>query len=164
MNVSIIPNLLGFISLVLYVLSLSSGILRIVFPNLRSTHFFKFVTKYRKEIGISAFLFGLIHGIIISVIRRINFFDLQTYRIYFQGIFMLLIFTILAVTSNNWSIRKLKSNWKKLHSLTYIVLILLPWHILDKMSGHWSWITPLSLFILSITLFFFLKKSLQTLN
>ena len=60
---------------------------------------------------------------------------------------MFVIFAALAVTSNNWSIKKLKKNWKRLHSLTYAAAFILPWHIFAKMEGHWSILTAVSIVI-----------------
>jgi sulfoxide reductase heme-binding subunit YedZ len=77
--------------------------------------------------------------------RNFDAFDPKTYLIYFQGTITLIIFTILAITSNNWSVKKLKKNWKKLHQLTYLATFLLTWHIWDKMSGHWTYLTPVGI-------------------
>ena len=78
---------------------------------------------------------------------------------------MLIIFTFLAITSNDWSLKKLKKNWKNLHQLTYLVIFLMPWHILDKMSGHWSYLTPLGV-LLAITtvILFFIRKWVESLE
>jgi sulfoxide reductase heme-binding subunit YedZ len=51
----------------------------------------------------------------------------------------------LAFTSSDEAVKRLKSNWKKIHQLTYVAIFVLPWHILDKMSGHWSHITPMAI-------------------
>jgi sulfoxide reductase heme-binding subunit YedZ len=74
---------------------------------------------------------------------------------------MLFIFTTLAITSNDWSVKKLKKNWKKLHQLTYLVIFLLPWHILDKMSANWSYITPLSVLLSFTTIWGVIAKKLK---
>ena len=78
---------------------------------------------------------------------NLNLWEPQTYIKYFQGFFTLIIFTLLAITSNDQSVKNLKSNWKKLHQLTYLAIFILPWHILDKMSGHWTYITPIAVLL-----------------
>ncbi|HEY9813316.1 MAG TPA: iron reductase, partial [Candidatus Sericytochromatia bacterium] len=60
--------------------------------------------------------------------------------------------------SNDWSVKKLKKNWKRLHQLTYCAMFLLAWHIWDKMSEHWSLITPLGILALAATIILFLKR------
>lgn len=70
----------------------------------------------------------------------------------------MLIFTFLAITSNDWSVRNLKSNWKKVHQLTYVAIFLLPWHILDKMGTHWSHLTPIEISITTFILVLFIKR------
>lgn len=90
--------------------------------------------------------------------RELDLLDIQTYWIYCQGIFTFIIFMILAMTSNDWSVKKLKRNWKKLHQLTYLAMFLLLWHIIDKMWGHWTWLTPPSLLITgTVTLLFLIR-------
>ena len=70
----------------------------------------------------------------------------------------LLIFTILAVTSNDWSVKALKSNWKKLHRLTYLMILLLGWHILASMSSNWSRLTLFEVLLTITTAILFIRK------
>ena len=81
------------------------------------------------------------------MVKKRNFdpFDLKTYWIYSQGVITFTIFTLLAITSNNCSMKILKKNWKRLHQLTYLAMFLLNWHIWDKMSGHWTSLTPIGI-------------------
>jgi DMSO/TMAO reductase YedYZ heme-binding membrane subunit len=57
--------------------------------------------------------------------------------------------------------KKLGKNWKKLHSLTYILPLLLLWHILSKMHT-WSFFTRFNIFLLlsvfSLIIFRFILK------
>ena len=56
----------------------------------------------------------------------------------------------------------MKKNWKKLHQMTYLAMFLLLWHVIDKMQGHWSYITPLAMLgITSITILFIIRKILE---
>ena len=75
---------------------------------------------------------------------------------------MFLIFTLLTVTSNDWSVKKLKKHWKQLHQLTYLAMVLLTWHVWDKMMGHWTWVTPISLILIGlIDLMFIWRKWIE---
>jgi len=47
------------------------------------------------------------------------------------GIIAFLILTVMAVTSNNTAVRILGRNWKRLHYLIYIVLILVIIHSIN---------------------------------
>ncbi|MFO0170902.1 MAG: iron reductase, partial [Aphanizomenon sp.] len=59
-------------------------------------------------------------------------------------------------------IRTLKTNWKKIHNLTYLCLFILPWHILDKMFGHWSYLTPFAVILsISLSLLFVTRKIIE---
>jgi methionine sulfoxide reductase heme-binding subunit len=50
----------------------------------------------------------------------------------------LTILVILALTSNQWSIRRLGGkNWKRLHRLAYVAVALLIYHQAIAGKGHW---------------------------
>ena len=121
--------------------------------------------KYRRQIGVIAFFFALAHALLLVNKRNFDFFDIQTYWIYIQGVATFIIFTLLAITSNNWSVKTMKKSWKKLHELTYLAMFLLIWHVIDKMWGHWRDITLLGMLgITGITLLFILRKFMERRN
>jgi sulfoxide reductase heme-binding subunit YedZ len=153
-----LANAFGFISLLGYVATLLPSLLRIIFPALKRNKALIWLLKYRRHLGVFAFGFGLTHGVLLGVERQLNFLDWQIYIHYCQGIAMLSIFTLLAVTSNNESIKTLKQGWKKLHYSTYLVIFLMPWHIVDKMWGHWSQLTPYAIVISMMTVLLFLYR------
>ena len=165
MNTVPLPNYIGLFALVCYIITLLPTILRIVFPKTKKTGFPKLLLKYRRQIGVIAFFFALAHALLLVNKRNFDFFDIQTYWIYIQGVATFIIFTLLAITSNNWSVKKMKKNWKKLHELTYLAMFLLIWHVIDKMWGHWSDITLLAMLgITGITLLFILRKFMERRN
>lgn len=151
-------NVAGFLAVLLYVVTLLPTMLRIVFPATQETGIPKKLLLQRRLVGILAFLLAIIHGYLLVIKRELDFLDPQTYWIYIQGILTFIIFVVLAFTSNDWSVKKLKKNWKKLHQLTYLAMFLLAWHIIDKMWGHWTWLTPPSLFITVMITFLFLIR------
>ncbi len=153
-----IAHILGLLALVSYVITLLPTLLRIVFPPTRQTGIPKFLLKHRRSVGIIAFCFAAGHGFLLTRQRSIDFFDIKTTWIYIQGVVTFIIFALLTLTSNNWSIKKLKKNWKKLHQLTYIALFLLTWHVWDKMSGHWTHLTPLAMALMTGTTVLFLVR------
>lgn len=151
-------NLLGTLALTSYVITLAPTTIRIVFPIVKKSKLIIFSLKYRRQIGVIAFIFALIHGWLFFIKRRIDLSDFSTYWIYIQGISTLIIFTLLAITSNDWSVKKLKKNWKRLHQLTYLAMFLLIWHIWDKMLGHWNYLTPFNILLIIIAIGLFLKR------
>ncbi|MBR8840363.1 MAG: ferric reductase-like transmembrane domain-containing protein [Stigonema ocellatum SAG 48.90 = DSM 106950] len=158
MNVPVLADILGFIALIGYIFTLLPTILRIVFPRTKQTGIPKLLLKQRRLIGIMAFFLSLAHGYLLVRKRNIDFFDLKTYWIYSQGVSTFIILTLLTLTSNDWSIKKLKKNWKQLHQLTYVAMFLLIWHIWDKMSGHWTYLTPIGIVgITGITVLFLIR-------
>ncbi|NET40988.1 ferric reductase-like transmembrane domain-containing protein [Okeania sp. SIO2B3] len=162
MDTAPVANYLGFLALICYVITLLPSILRIVFPSTKKTEFPKILLKYRRQIGVIAFLFAFGHGILLVSKRNFDFFDIQTYWIYIQGVVTFIIFTLLTITSNDWSIKRMKKNWKKLHELTYLAMFLLVWHVIDKMWGHWSYLTPLGIIgITGITVLFIVRRWIE---
>ncbi|MEH2061909.1 MAG: ferric reductase-like transmembrane domain-containing protein [Nostoc sp.] len=150
MDESPLPNIIGFLALASYIATLLPTILRIVFPQTKETGIPQWLLKRRRVIGLIAFFLALGHGFLMVQKRNFDFFDIKTFWIYIQGVSTFIIFTLLSITSNNWSIKKLKKNWKQLHKLTYVAMVVLIWHIWDKMSGHWTYLTPISLAAITI--------------
>ena len=154
-------NYLGFLSLICYALTLMPTILRIVFPQTKQTGIPKNLLKHRRLIGIVAFILACFHGYLLAQKRNIDLWDIKTSWIYIQGVSTFAIFTILAITSNDWSVKRLKKNWKKLHNLTYLAMFLLTWHVWDKMSEHWSYLTPFGIVIIVTVNILFLVRRWQ---
>ncbi|NJL42328.1 MAG: iron reductase [Pseudanabaena sp. SU_2_4] len=149
-NPGLFANIVGFLSLLSYIATLLPSLIKVNFPSSRKGKIVTYLLKYRRHIGVTAFSLGLNHGVLLIVKRNLDLLDFHTYIHYFQGFSLLLIFTTLAFTSSDEAVKKLKSNWKKLHQLTYIAIFLLPWHILDKMSGHWTYITPVAVLLVTV--------------
>ena len=159
-----IANWLGFLALNAYIATLLPTTLKIAIPQIKKSYIIKFLRTYRRQIGLLAFALAFVHGWLLMSKRNIDLYDSSTYWVYIQGVATFIIFTFLALTSNNWSIKKLKKNWKKLHSLTYLCMFLLTWHILDKMNPYWSYLTPIGLLLLvAIIALFIIRKRLEQL-
>jgi sulfoxide reductase heme-binding subunit YedZ len=160
-----LANILGFLALVSYVVTLLPTILRVVFSQTRKTEIPKVLLKHRRFIGLLAFFFAFGHGFLLIKQRNFEIWDLTTYWIYIQGVVTMTIFTLLAITSNDFSVKQLKQNWKKLHQLTYLAMFLLTWHIADKMSGHWTYLTPIGIVaITGITVLFIIRLRIEDQN
>lgn len=117
------------------VLSLSP--LRVLFPRSRVV---SALNRHRRMIGVTAFVYGLLHfgchvlyeGGLDGLVR-----SLSKPFIWF-GLAGLSILSILALTSNQFSIRKLGGkNWKWLHRLAYLAAALLIYHQSIAGKGHW---------------------------
>ncbi|MEM9219375.1 MAG: ferric reductase-like transmembrane domain-containing protein [Cyanobacteria bacterium P01_F01_bin.150] len=123
--------------------------------------------KYRRQLGVAAFGFGFNHGVLILHSQASTWHsDISYLGIglhYWHGLTLMTIMSILAFTSNNWSLKVLKKQWRLLHKLTYIIAFLLPWHIASAMKLHWSPITPLCLGGCSCILFLIGQRYLRPL-
>src|SRR5262245_54527166 len=127
--------------------------LRLLFPRLQIV---VALNRHRRAVGVSTCLYGLLHfgfhvlyeGGVDGLAR-----SLSKPFIWF-GVAGLSILIVLALTSNNWSIRKLGGkNWKLLHRLAYVAAALRLYHQSIAGKGHWyvaRWLL-LSLLTLQVT-------------
>jgi methionine sulfoxide reductase heme-binding subunit len=168
-----LENSVGLAALICYALTLLPTILKILFREgltpasnagacpkgyrsaytprqTKTTAIYKWLLQNRRQIGVLCFFLTAIHGYPYLHKRNLDVNDAMTYLIYIQGVSAFVVLLILAVTSNNWSVKKLKQNWKHLHKLSYTLIFMLTWHIWDKMSGHWTYLTPVSLVIMAV--------------
>jgi sulfoxide reductase heme-binding subunit YedZ len=158
-----LANIFGFIALILYFLTLQPGFFRVIHPIFLKNKFLSFVTRHRRKLGILAFLSALVHGVILSLEHQLNFFELETFQRYWPGISLISIFGILAFTSNEWSVRHLKQNWKKLHQITFLAMFVMLYHIFDKVKT-WTYVTPVGIFMLGVAITLFTWKKLEERN
>jgi sulfoxide reductase heme-binding subunit YedZ len=156
-------NIMGVLSLIYYALTIIPTIIKTLFPNFyKQQYIWKSLMKNRRYTGVTAFCFAWNHAALLIWQKSLNFLDFNTCLQYFQGLSSIIIFTILAITSNDESVRKLQKDWKKIHNLTYLCLFILPWHILDKMFGRWSYLTPFAVILsISLSLLFVTRKIIE---
>ena len=152
------PNVLGFLALFCYILTLLPTNLRIVVPASKKTKISKRLLQNRGLIGLLSFFLALLHGWLLIRKQNFDYLDPKTYWVYFQGVSSFIVFTILAITSNDWSVKRLKKNWRKLHSLTYFTMFMVTWHIWAKMAEHWSSFTLIGLASMGFVILLYLKR------
>lgn len=151
-----INSLFGFLALITYLFTLVPSNLNKIFPYTVKWKFNTFLLKKRRFLGLIAFALALGHSLISFDKYNINLLSLTTYRDYYTGLISLIIFLMMAVTSNKWSRRKLtQKKWKILHQLTYIALVLLILHVLNLTNNYWNWQTFVELQLSFMVFFLF---------
>ncbi len=98
------------------------------------------LNRHRRYIGVSACIYGLLHftshilyeggwdGLVRSFSKPFIWF----------GASGLTILVLLALTSNNFAVRKLGGrDWKRLHRLAYLAAAILIFHQSIAGKGHW---------------------------
>jgi methionine sulfoxide reductase heme-binding subunit len=98
------------------------------------------LNQHRRTIGVAACIYGLLHfgfhvlyeggwnGLVHSLSKPFIWF----------GLGGLLVLSVLALTSNQRSIRALGGlNWKLLHRLAYVAAVILIYHQSIAGKGHW---------------------------
>ena len=111
--------------------------LRVLFPH---STIVNALNRHRRYIGVSACVYGLIH-FSCHVLYQGDWDDLlQSFTKPFTwfGLTGLSILVVLALTSNNWSVRRLGAKrWKLLHRLAYVAAMVLIYHQSIAGKGHW---------------------------
>ncbi len=95
--------------------------------------------KYRRAIGLACFFFVSCHLLTWAVldVQRLNevWADIVKRPYITVGMAAFVLMIPLAVTSNNLSLRRLGSAWRKLHKLTYLIAVLGAVHYLLLVKG-----------------------------
>tara|TARA_R110001606_G_scaffold114653_1_gene242203 strand:- start:8 stop:613 length:606 start_codon:yes stop_codon:yes gene_type:complete len=103
----------------------------------------KFVNRYRRFIGLTAFFYALLHFVIYLVLfAGLSWTwissDLVEKPYIYVGTLALVILAILALTSTKAMMRRLGKKWKSLHRLMYLaavgVVAHLWWQVKDDIS------------------------------
>ena len=103
----------------------------------------RFVNRYRRFIGLTAFFYALLHFVIYLVLfAGLSWTwissDLVEKPYIYVGTFALVIMAVLAVTSTKFMMRKLGRKWKPLHRFMYLasiaILAHLWWQVKDDIS------------------------------
>lgn len=84
--------------------------------------------KFRRTFGLLAFTYVVLHLLTwafldVQALSRV-IADIIKRPYITVGMAGFLLLVPLALTSNNWSVRKLGPNWRQLHKLTYVAVIL----------------------------------------
>ncbi|WP_420568622.1 protein-methionine-sulfoxide reductase heme-binding subunit MsrQ [Thalassovita sp.] len=121
----------GICALILLVIGLSVSPLR-RFTGLN-------LLKFRRAIGVTAFFFVLAHLLVWAVLDQGTlariWADILKRPYITVGMLALVLAVPLAVTSNNASVRWLGRGWRKLHRLTYPVVLLAGVHFVMLRKG-----------------------------
>jgi sulfoxide reductase heme-binding subunit YedZ len=152
-------------------LALLSTIFVLLIPVLlrfKKTSLTVYLSSERRWIGIYTFVFAAIHVFLVynfffgwDINRLLN----HPNRLYLSmGTIALIIFALMAATSNNYSVKKLGKNWKRLHLLIYPALILILIHSfsIGLIYLKSTWVKAVILLIVAAVLaakFFKYKKS-----
>jgi len=84
--------------------------------------------RFRRAIGLSAFFFLLCHLLVwaaldVQTVARV-WADIVKRPYITVGMVSFMLLVPLALTSNNWSVRRLGPRWRSLHRLTYVAVFL----------------------------------------
>lgn len=109
---------------------------RLMFPKNR---FWLWLMRRRRYLGVAAFLYALAHTVLYITDKGTlaNVIDEALLLGIWTGWLAMFIFIPLAITSNDWSVKRLGRNWKRLQQGVYIAAIatLLHWIFVHNNVG-----------------------------
>ena len=122
----------GFIACGLLVFLLILNPARRLLPKFKAIHFFN---RFRRQIGVAVFGYALLHYIAVimkSICKRGYFWPSYLLQVVpFTGVLAFVLLFLLAITSNDYSIKRLGgARWKQLHRLAYVIEGLIMLHLL----------------------------------
>jgi sulfoxide reductase heme-binding subunit YedZ len=95
--------------------------------------------KFRRAIGLMAFFYVAAHLLVwlILDVQHLSqiWADILKRPYITVGMAGFVLMLPLALTSNNWSVRRLRSKWQQLHKLTYLVALLGAAHFVMLSKG-----------------------------
>ncbi len=113
----------GRISVWLLLLTLAVTPLRLLFPR---GGWSRRLLQNRRYFGVASFAYALPH--VVAYVIRKETFDLvaeeAAYPEIWTGWLALVIFLPLALSSNNWSVRRLGRSWNRLHRFVHLAALL----------------------------------------
>jgi len=161
-------QIVGFVSTSGFI-ALSLVIFILIIPLLakyNNSNLTRFLMAERRWIGIYTFVFAAIHWFLVF-----NFFfgwDISKLlnhpnKLYLSmGSLALLLLFLMTVTSNNYSVRKLGKNWKRLHYIIYPALILILIHSFNiglvYMKNLWVKVLIVAIVLVTLILKFYKRK------
>lgn len=123
------------------------------------------IMPFRRHIGISMFLSGFNHylwtTLLVDVVFQQVLWDKPVYVL--MGAGALGIASLLFLTSNDWSVKHLGRQWKKLQQLVYLVLLFLLIHLTLQLS-KWSLVAGLLLLGEIVSFIVAQKRKVETLQ
>ncbi|MEO1563114.1 MAG: protein-methionine-sulfoxide reductase heme-binding subunit MsrQ [Pseudomonadota bacterium] len=117
------------------------------------------LVKYRRAIGLMAFYYVLLHlAVYLFLDHQVQWIgwdavikDVTRRPYIFVGVAALILLLPLALTSNNWTIRKIgPQRWRMLHQLTYVIILAGAAHFV-MLKKTWQ-VEPIVYFIICATL------------
>ena len=103
------------------------------------THLGINLIRFRRAIGLMAFFYVAAHLLVwlvldVQILSQI-WADILKRPYITIGMAGFLVMLPLALTSNNWSVRKLGPKWRQLHKLTYLAVLLGGLHFIMLVKG-----------------------------
>lgn len=150
---------LGDLALILYIITLIPGI----FTRLKIFSTFTATLKlFRRQFGVSTFLTAVVHQSFVFTFLLIatNTFSFKLFTAHeVLGLIALLLLFPMWLSSNDFVERKMGRWWKIMHRITYVILMLIFFHVATSNLILSMFIIPVIVLEIISWIFFLRKKS-----
>jgi len=119
---------------------------------------FRMVSRYRRFVGLSAFLYSMLHLIVYLVLfsgLNVSWIvsDLVEKPYIYAGVLVVVILSVLAITSTKKMMRRMGKNWKRVHRLVYLAAACVVAHLWWQVKSDITVAVWVSVFIVPLLLF-----------
>ncbi len=129
----------GQIAICLLVAVLMLSPLKTLFPRSRLVNA---LNRHRRAIGVTTFLYAAMHVTEHFIYEGGIHTYVESWRkpFFHTGTFAILVLFVMALTSNNFSVRRLHYPvWKWIHRIIFLAIIGLVWHVGTAGKGNWRY-------------------------
>jgi sulfoxide reductase heme-binding subunit YedZ len=118
-----VVHLSGEFSARLMIVAMAATPLVLMFPGKAPS---RWLMRHRRAFGVGSFVYAAVHTLVYldKTAMLADVIDDAADAGYLTGWIALLIFATLALTSNDASVRRLRSAWRRLHKLVYVAAVL----------------------------------------
>ena len=118
-----VVHLTGEFSARLMIVAMAATPLLLMFPGKAAT---RWLIRHRRAFGVGSFAYAAAHTLVYIDRTELaaDLIDDALDPAYLTGWLALLIFSLLALTSNDAAVRRLKSAWRRLHRFVYVAAVL----------------------------------------
>jgi len=110
--------------------------------------FLSIVKIYRRQVGISMYLFALLHVVLSKVIIITSFKELPKLQVFeIMGTLSLLILFFKFCTTNSISLIRLRINWYRIHRFAYMGMFFIFLHVSLQSLSAWSILMAITLIL-----------------
>lgn len=162
-NIELIYNIgraIAYAAVFFFAITILPGMLKRF--GIKSKFFVTRLTAFKRENGDLMFVLAFLHYTLIKLFPAIESGNIPPVFLFFEffGMAALMASSALFFTSNDFSIKFLKKNWKRLHYLVYIIVWLIFFHVAFAKINFGTFVVGSLAFMETLSLIYYYSRKL----